>query len=38
MEKKLKDLLPEPKTLLEIAQFTIKHPQYSTNAIAEILE
>jgi len=30
--------LPEPKTLSEIAQFGIDNPQFSTNAIGEIMD
>jgi small subunit ribosomal protein S29 len=34
----LKDKLPQPATLMDIVQFGLKHPDYCTNAIAEILE
>lgn len=37
-EKSLVEELPEPKTLLEIVEFTLKDPVLATNALAEIKE
>lgn len=37
MQERLSDHLPEPKTLQEIAEYGIKHPEQATCALAEIM-
>jgi hypothetical protein len=38
MKYRVKDKLPEPKTLDEIVKYGIENPEAATNCLAEILE
>lgn len=38
MNYRLSDKLRDPKTIIEICDYGISHPELATNCIAEILE